>query len=94
MGFEPLVNQRLLPPSFPRYTAIFGREQVSHKHSLLCSSFLQVTRAETITFITGITIKAEQNKACIMRTREICSLVHLKDTIRQPNSIRTQLNIF
>ena len=31
MGFEPLVNQRLLPPSFPRYTAIFGREQVS-KH--------------------------------------------------------------
>lgn len=34
MGFEPLVNQRLLPPSFPRYTAIFGRPQVS-KHVLL-----------------------------------------------------------
>ena len=61
MGFEPLVNQRLLPPSFPRYTAIFGREQVGHKHSLLCSSFLQVTRAETVTFITSITIKAEEN---------------------------------
>ena len=29
MGFEPLANQRLLPPSFPRYTAIFAREQVS-----------------------------------------------------------------
>ena len=31
MGFEPLVNQRLLPPSFPRYTAIFGRPQVSEQ---------------------------------------------------------------
>ena len=25
MGFEPLVNQRLLPPTFPRYTRIKGR---------------------------------------------------------------------
>ena len=31
MGFEPLVNQRLLPPSFPRYTAISGRPQVSEQ---------------------------------------------------------------
>jgi len=36
MGFEPLVNQRLLPPSFPRYTAIFGRPQVSeHVHLMI-----------------------------------------------------------
>lgn len=27
MGFEPLVNQRLLPPTFPRYAKIVGREQ-------------------------------------------------------------------
>ena len=26
MGFEPLVNQRLLPPTFPRYTKIRNRE--------------------------------------------------------------------
>jgi len=26
MGFEPLINQRLLPPTFPRYTAIRSRE--------------------------------------------------------------------
>ncbi|KXJ05162.1 N-alpha-acetyltransferase 35, NatC auxiliary subunit, partial [Exaiptasia diaphana] len=26
LGFEPLVNQRLLPPSFPRYVSVFGRE--------------------------------------------------------------------
>ena len=87
MGFEPLVNQRLLPPSFPRYTAIFGREQVGHKLSLLCSSFLQVTRAETLTFITGITVKAEENSVkselgLHYAHRETCSLVHLKDTVR------------
>ena len=35
MGFEPLVNQRLLPPSFPRYTAIFSREQVSERKELV-----------------------------------------------------------
>ena len=27
MGFEPLINQRLLPPTFPRYTAIRSREE-------------------------------------------------------------------
>jgi len=26
MGFEPLINQRLLPPTFPRYTKIRSRE--------------------------------------------------------------------
>lgn len=25
LGFEPLVNQRLLPPTFPRYTRIKSR---------------------------------------------------------------------
>jgi hypothetical protein len=27
MGFDPLVNQRLLPPTFPRYTKIMFRAQ-------------------------------------------------------------------
>ena len=26
MGFEPLVNQRLLPPTFPRYSKILERD--------------------------------------------------------------------
>ena len=28
-----------------------------------------------------------------MRTRETCSLVHLKDTVRQPENIRIQLSL-
>ena len=36
MGFEPLVNQRLLPPTFPRYTVIKSREEcVSYMETLL-----------------------------------------------------------
>jgi len=27
MGFEPLINQRLLPPTFPRYTTIRSRAE-------------------------------------------------------------------
>ena len=27
MGFEPLINQRLLPPTFPRYTKIKQRTE-------------------------------------------------------------------
>ncbi|XP_076101281.1 N-alpha-acetyltransferase 35, NatC auxiliary subunit-like isoform X5 [Mytilus galloprovincialis] len=36
MGFEPLVNQRLLPPTFPRYTVIKSREEcVSYMETLM-----------------------------------------------------------
>lgn len=27
MGFEPMINQRLLPPTFPRYTRIKPRPE-------------------------------------------------------------------
>ncbi|CAC5376619.1 NAA35 [Mytilus coruscus] len=36
MGFEPLVNQRLLPPTFPRYTVIKSREEcISYMETLM-----------------------------------------------------------
>lgn len=43
MGFSPMVNQRLLPPTFPRYTKIKDRrealnylEELSHNLKLAC----------------------------------------------------------
>lgn len=42
MGFEPLVNQRLLPPSFPRYTAIFGRQQAIDYTEEMVKRFLHI----------------------------------------------------
>lgn len=35
MGFEPLVNQRLLPPTFPRYAKIIKREEMVNYFSRL-----------------------------------------------------------
>jgi len=36
MGFEPLVNQRLLPPTFPRYTQIKSRDvMIEYMESLI-----------------------------------------------------------
>lgn len=50
MGFESLVNQRLLPPTFPRYTMIKSRKEALYymEHQLL-------RRLQTVTFITEIT---------------------------------------
>ncbi|XP_076465149.1 N-alpha-acetyltransferase 35, NatC auxiliary subunit-like [Babylonia areolata] len=48
MGFEPLINQRLLPPTFPRYTVIRGRaESLDYVTNLL-------NRLYTITTVTEL----------------------------------------
>jgi len=47
-GFEPLANQRLLPPTFPRYTEIVKRsEAVKYLEQL-------VSRLSTVTAVTNI----------------------------------------
>lgn len=49
MGFEPLINQRLLPPTFPRYTVIRSRaESLGYITSLL-------QRLHTVTMVTELT---------------------------------------
>lgn len=47
MGFDPMVNQRLLPPTFPRYTKIKPRlEALKYLDELL-------NRFRTVTTITN-----------------------------------------
>lgn len=43
MGFEPLVNQRLLPPTFPRYTIIKSRESALDYMETLLNRLMVVT---------------------------------------------------
>lgn len=51
MGFEPLVNQRLLPPTFPRYTVIRSREEaLGHIEGLLYRLQIVTTVPELTTF--------------------------------------------
>ena len=50
-GFEPLANQRLLPPTFPRYTEIVSREQtVTYLDQLLARLGVITTITQVTTF--------------------------------------------
>uniref|UniRef100_A0A8B9Q5I6 N-alpha-acetyltransferase 35, NatC auxiliary subunit n=1 Tax=Apteryx owenii TaxID=8824 RepID=A0A8B9Q5I6_APTOW len=55
MGFEPLVNQRLLPPTFPRYAKIIKREEMVNYFSKL------IDRIKTVCEVVNLT-----NLHCIL----------------------------
>merc|ERR1719450_773381 len=47
-GFEPLANQRLLPPTFPRYTEIVTREQTVNYLETLLARLVSITNISNI----------------------------------------------
>lgn len=49
LGFEPLVNQRLLPPTFPRYTHIKSRPEAYQYLEDLISRLKQACRVSACT---------------------------------------------
>ncbi|RLW05148.1 hypothetical protein DV515_00005337 [Chloebia gouldiae] len=57
MGFEPLVNQRLLPPTFPRYAKIIKREEMVNYFSKL------IDRIKTVCEVVNLS-----NLHCILTT--------------------------
>lgn len=51
MGFEPLVNQRLLPPTFPRYTKIKSRKESTEYLSHLVARLRTICNVrDSVTF--------------------------------------------
>ncbi|KAG5281212.1 hypothetical protein AALO_G00068670 [Alosa alosa] len=54
MGFEPLVNQRLLPPTFPRYAKIMKREEMVEYFSKLIQRIITVCNIINTTNLHGI----------------------------------------
>lgn len=57
MGFEPLVNQRLLPPTFPRYAKIIKREDMVTYFSKLIERVKTVCDVINTTNLHGILVK-------------------------------------
>lgn len=57
MGFEPLVNQRLLPPTFPRYAKIIKREEMVNYFSKLIERIKNVCEVINITNLHSILVK-------------------------------------
>lgn len=56
MGFEPLVNQRLLPPTFPRYAKIIKREEMVNYFSKLIDRIKTVCEVINTTNLHGILV--------------------------------------
>ncbi|XP_041041665.1 N-alpha-acetyltransferase 35, NatC auxiliary subunit isoform X2 [Carcharodon carcharias] len=54
MGFEPLVNQRLLPPTFPRYAKIIKREDMVNYFAKLMERIKMVCEVVNLTNLHNI----------------------------------------
>lgn len=67
MGFEPLVNQRLLPPTFPRYTRLRTRREALQYLEDLVSRIRQCGKvAHTSTF--------QQAMVSLLKCSEVCQI--------------------
>uniref|UniRef100_H2ZHX8 N-alpha-acetyltransferase 35, NatC auxiliary subunit n=2 Tax=Ciona savignyi TaxID=51511 RepID=H2ZHX8_CIOSA len=53
-GFDPLVNQRLLPPTFPRYTKLRSKNEIGHCYGELIKCLLSVVDMTTLTSFQSI----------------------------------------
>lgn len=60
MGFEPLVNQRLLPPTFPRYAKIIKREDMVAYFGKLIERIKTVCDVINTTNLHGILVNTFQ----------------------------------
>ncbi|XP_043478870.1 N-alpha-acetyltransferase 35, NatC auxiliary subunit [Leptopilina heterotoma] len=84
MGFDPMINQRLLPPTFPRYTKIKSRvEALEYMDELL-------NRLKMVIKITGYTnfhsaldffLEFSRHSPCIL-SRSLLQIVYLPSTSR------------
>lgn len=81
MGFEPLVNQRLLPPTFPRYTKIKTREEAMEYLELLVTRLRTVCHiTECTTFHSALDFLNEFSKTspCVL-SRSVLQLLYLSE---------------
>ena len=58
MGFDPLVNQRLLPPTFPRYTKIKTRAEAFGYFDDLLQQLRVICRVAEISDLHAILVRA------------------------------------
>lgn len=82
MGFEPLVNQRLLPPTFPRYTKIKSRieavnylESLIHRLKHVCKIYSYPAFHSALDFFIEFS-KSSSSSSCIL-SRSILQVLYL-----------------
>ena len=78
LGFEPMINQRLLPPTFPRYTEIRGREDTLVYLSELLERLVNATNVAHLTTYLGAVeffMEFGRNSPCVL-SRSISQLLY------------------
>ncbi|XP_053405929.1 N-alpha-acetyltransferase 35, NatC auxiliary subunit-like isoform X2 [Mercenaria mercenaria] len=84
MGFEPLINQRLLPPTFPRYTVIHSRDSsLDYMETLLnrLEMTTAVLNANNIQEVYEVFKEFSKLSPCVL-TRSILQLTFLPPSRR------------
>lgn len=79
LGFDPLVNQRLLPPTFPRYTRIKSRAEAYEYIDELLSRLKQACKVTTCTsFHTALDmfIELSRSNPCIV-SRSVMQILYM-----------------
>uniref|UniRef100_A0A8C4PX25 N-alpha-acetyltransferase 35, NatC auxiliary subunit n=1 Tax=Eptatretus burgeri TaxID=7764 RepID=A0A8C4PX25_EPTBU len=81
MGFEPLVNQRLLPPTFPRYAKIISRKDTMEYLRSLVERIGALCEVTNLTSFHSILVC---NTYILVHTLTLCKLEHrLQYTVSQ-----------
>lgn len=84
IGFDPLVNQRLLPPTFPRYTHIKSPAEAYKRLDELLIRLRQVTKILSYTSFHSaleLMLEVSSTKPCIV-TRSVMQLLYLPQCSR------------
>jgi len=55
-GFEPLLNQKLLPPTFPRYTKLYTISQMFQLYEDIIKRMLKITDMMSLTTISSVLV--------------------------------------
>ncbi|BES95699.1 unnamed protein product [Nesidiocoris tenuis] len=89
VGFDPLVNQRLLPPTFPRYTHIKTPSEAYKRLDELFGRIRQVSKVCSLTSFHAaleLMLEVSSSKPCIV-SRSIMQLLFLPQCSRAGDTI-------
>lgn len=96
MGFEPLVNQRLLPPTFPRYTKIKSRKESTEYLEALVHRLCHVGNiSECGAFHSALDFFTEFSKSspCVL-SRSVLQLLYQSQTPKMVDVLWEAIKIF
>ncbi|CAK8676705.1 unnamed protein product [Clavelina lepadiformis] len=84
VGFEPLVNQRLLPPTFPRYTKLRSRDELASAYGDIVKRMLSIIEMTTLTTFQSVLefmVTFAHSGPCVL-TRSLAQITFIPENRR------------